>query len=310
MMTVFLLSTQYVLEEGSSNSWFADDVILWLAVLAVISGIAFVWRQITYRQPIVSLKPFIDRNFSIGIVMMFVTGASLFGGMFILPLFLAQILQYSAAQVGSTMMIGGLTMFASAPLAGQVVRRVDARVAMVVGFAITGFGMAMGARVTPNWGYGNFALMQVVRSVGVMLAMIASQQITVSTLPHSLMKDASGLLNLIRNVGGAVGLAVLSTVLTHQTAVHMGDLTALVNAGSAGSQGMMAGLQEMMTEQGNPDPTGASYKAFDMLLHRNAAVLAFGDAFVLLAAGCWTAAALALFAKPSPQGQAPAGGGH
>jgi len=299
-MTAFLLSTQFVIEEGSKDGWFQDDGILWLTVLACVTGVVFVWRQLTYRQPIVSLKPFGDRNFTLGSLMMFVSGASLFGGMFVLPLYLAQIMNYSSAEVGTHMIAGGLTMFVTAPLAGRLVRRVDARVAMVLGFSLAAYGMGQGARVNVNWDYWDFAVMQSVRGVGIMVAMIASQQLTVSTLPGHLMKDAAGLVNLVRNVGGAIGLAIISTLLTHQTAVHMMDLTSIVSAGDAASQTMVNGFSAIMQEGASADPDGAARKAFFGLLHRNAAMLAFGDSFVLLAAGCALTALLAVFVKPAP----------
>ncbi|OHB38602.1 MAG: MFS transporter, partial [Phenylobacterium sp. RIFCSPHIGHO2_01_FULL_70_10] len=226
VMTVFLLSMQYVIEEGASENWFEDPMILWLTVTAVLTGVVFIWRQLTYRQPIVSLRPFADRNFSLGMVMNFVAGMSLFGGTFILPLFLGQVRQYSAAEVGTTMLVSGLTMFIAAPVAGRLVRAMDARIPMVIGFGLAAYGVGLGAYVTEDWGFWQFATLQVWRGLGVMIAMIAAQQMSVSTLPVSMMKDASALVNLIRNIGGAVGLAVLTTVLSHQTALHFADLSA------------------------------------------------------------------------------------
>lgn len=311
VMTVFLLSMQYVIEEGAGDSWFQDDVILWLTVTAVITGVLFIWRQLTYRQPIVSLRPFSDRNFTIGAIMNFVSGMSLFGGTFILPLFLGQILRYSSAEVGTTMLVSGLTMFLSAPIAGRVVRQMDARIPLVVGFGLAAYGVGLGTRVTEDWGFWNFAVLQAVRGIGVMIAMIAAQQLSVSTLHVSMMKDASGLVNLIRNVGGAVGLAILTTVLTHQTASHLTELSAGVSVASAQSQEMLTGLTSMMEARGLADPEGAAYKAFGQILRRDAAVLGFGDAFLFLAAGCAAAAVLGLLARPAkgPPGGG-GGGGH
>lgn len=310
VMTVFLLSMQYVIEEGAGESWFQDDLILWLTVVAAITGVVFIWRQLTYRQPIVSLKPFRDRNFALGAVMNFVAGMSLFGGTFILPLFLGQILQYSSAEVGSTMLISGLTMFISAPIAGRMVRAMDPRIPLVVGFALAAYGVGLGAHVNENWGYWNWAVMQAIRGFGVMVAMIAAQQMAVSTMPPQLMKDASGLVNLIRNIGGAVGLAMLTTVLTQQTAVHLGDLSAAVSQSSVESQNMLAGLTAMMEQRGVFDPEGAGAKAFGMILRREAATMGFADAFVFLAAGCAVASALGFLAKPGKPVAPPAGGGH
>lgn len=311
VMTVFLLSMQYVIEEGAGDNWFEDPLILWLTVTAVITGVVFIWRQLTYRQPIVSLRPFGDRNFALGMVMNFVAGMSLFGGTFILPLFLGQVRQYSAAEVGTTMLVSGLTMFIAAPLAGRLVRAMDARIPMVIGFGLAAYGVGLGSYVTADWGFWQFATLQVWRGLGVMIAMIAAQQMSVSTLPVSMMKDASALVNLIRNIGGAVGLAVLTTVLSHQTALHFADLSAGVNAGSLQSQAMLEGLTSMMESRGVFDPEGAGRKAFAMMLNREALVLAFGDAFFVLAAGCGVAAVLALFAAPAkaPAGP-PGGGGH
>jgi DHA2 family multidrug resistance protein len=300
LMTVFLLSMQYVLEEGNRDGWFEDGVILWLTVTAALTGVAFIWRQLAYRQPIVSLKPFADRNFTLGIVMTFVTGISLFGGTFLLPVFLGQVRGFSSAEVGTTMLVSGLTMFLSAPIVGRLVRLVDARVAMVGGFSLAAWAIQLGVRVTDQWGFGEFFTLQVVRGFGTMIAMIAAQQMSIGTLPVSLMKDASGLINLIRNVAGAIGLAVLSTILSHQSAVHYMDLASAAGQANPTSQEMMAGLSQTMTAGGLADPDGTARKAMSLLLHRQAAVLSFGDAFGALSMGCWAAVFLAFFARPGP----------
>jgi len=310
LMAIGLLSIQYVIEEGAKDSWFQDDAILWLTVLGTTTFAAFIWRQLTYWQPIVSLKPFRDRNFSLGMVMTLVSGMSLYGGTFVLPLFLGQIRRYSAAETGTTMLVSGLAMFMTGPIAGRLVRQFDPRVAMVIGFAIAAYGTGLGHGVTADWGFYEFAVLQAIRGVGVMIAMIASQQMTVSTIPVSLMKDASALVNLTRNVGGAVGLALLSTALTQQSARHFMELSSAVSSASAQSQSLIAGLTARMAQLGLADPEGAGRKAFSMMLHREASIMAFGDAFALLAVGLAAAAVLALFAKPAKDQPPSGGGGH
>jgi DHA2 family multidrug resistance protein len=123
---------------------------------------------------------------------------------------------------------------------------------------------------------------------------------TISTLPVTLMKDASGLINLIRNVAGAIGLAAIATILSHQTAAHYQDIASAVSTASPQGQGGMDGLSSMMG--GLSDPEGGARKAFSMLARRQAAVLSFGDAFMFLSLGAWMAAGLALFARPAPEG--------
>ena len=305
-LTVALLSIQYVLEEGTKDGWFQDDYILWLTVAGVISACAFVWRELTYGKPLLNLAPFADRNFSLGTVMVLVSGVSLFGGTFVLPLFLAQIRHFSAAEVGTTMLVSGLSMFMTGPIAGRLVRTMDPRIPMFFGFAIGAYGIGLGSRVTENWGFWQFAWLQGIRGVGTMIAMIASQQLTVSTVPQRLMKDASALVNVTRNIGGAFGLAAISTILAVQSAVHYNDLTSAISIANPQAQAMMAGFTEMMGTSINPQ--GAAYKAFSGFLHQKALTMAFGDAFFWLAAGCAFAAVLGLFAKPA-KGPPPAGGG-
>lgn len=311
-MAVFLLAMQYVLEEGAEDGWFDDDWVLWLTVLTVISGAAFVWRQLSYRQPIVSLKPFADRNFTLGVVVNFVAGVALFGGTFILPLFLAHVRQYSAADVGTVMLVSGLVMFVTAPVLGRIIRMFDFRVTLVGGMLLTGWGMWQGVHVTSEWGFWEFAGLQAARGLGAMIAMISASQMSVATLPASMMKDASGLLNLIRNVGGAVGMAMISTVLFQQTAEHYARVSARMSRGSVTAQDFLAGMTARMDQLGLADPEAAARKAMGFMMHREASVLAYGDAFFVLAATCFAAAAISFLAAPAglraPRPGYPAGG--
>lgn len=297
LMAVFLMSLQFVLEEGSKNDWFADDNILWLSVLAATTGPAFIWRSLTYYNPVVELRAFTNRNFMVGVVMTFTVGAALFGGTFLLPLFLSRVREYSAAEVGTTMVVSGLAMFATAPFAGRLVRKVDARILMFGGFMLCAWGMWDAHAVTSEWGFWQFAGVQALRGAGVMMAMIAAQQVTMSTLPPHMVKNASGLVNLSRNVGGAFGLALLNTSLTTNTASHMSELTQNISVTDGGMQAMLAGMQERFA--GSIDPAGAAMKAISGMLYKQATTLAFGDAFAMLAVGCVFAAFVTLFSRPA-----------
>jgi DHA2 family multidrug resistance protein len=299
LMATFLMSLQFVLEEGAKNDWFADDEILLLTVVTLVTGPIFIWRTLTYYNPIVELRAFANRNFFVGVVMTFTVGLALFGGTFLLPLFLGRVRGYSAAEVGTTMVVSGLAMFATGPFAGRLVRLVDPRVLMFGGFMMCAWGMWDAHAVTDQWGFWEFAGVQALRGVGVMIAMIASQQVTMSTLPPHMVKNASGLVNLFRNVGGAVGLALLNTSLTTNTALHMSELTQNIQNTNLGMQGMLAGMQERFA--GSINPEGAAMKALYGMLQKQATTLAFGDAFAMLAIGCAFAAFVTLLAKPVKQ---------
>jgi DHA2 family multidrug resistance protein len=296
LMAAFLMCMQFVLEEGAKDDWFADDMIVILTVIAVITGPAFVWRSLAYRNPIVDLRAFTNRNFSVGVVMTFCVGAVLYGGTFLLPLFLSRIRDFTPAEVGTTMMVTGLSMFVTAPFAGRLVRVVDARLLMFGGFMLCAWGMWDAHNVTSEWGFWEFTGVQAMRGVGAMIAMIASQQVTMSTLPQNRVKNASGLVNLARNVGGAFGLALLNTSLTQNTALHMSELTQAIPVTDQGMAGMLAGMQERFAD--SIDPAGAAMQSVHGLLLRQATTLAFGDAFALLAISCAIAAVVTLMSQP------------
>lgn len=305
LMAVFLLSTQYVVEEGSRKSWFADDLILWLTVLAVVSGGAFLWRQLTYRQPILSFKPFGDRNFCLGMIISLTSGMGVFSGSFVIPLYLGQIRGLNSGAVGATMLIAGVAMFATGPLVSPMIKTFGARNTMIVGFVLTLWAMSMGMHITDNWGAREFLWLQVVRCVGLVFSLVACQQIAVSTLPLPLMKDASALLNLCRNISGAIGLAMISTLLSHNTAAHYAELAAAFNAANSMSVEMMEGFTGMLRESGAADPEGVTRKAIGHLMHRQASVLAFGDAFLFLTWATVISIVASLFCRADRAGAAP-----
>lgn len=316
MMAVGLMSLQYVLEEGSRKNWFEETQIVLLTGLAVAGLIGFGIRSLMYRQPIVELRAFQDKNFSLGVFLSFVVGAALFGGTFVLPLFMGQILRYSATQIGTTMAVSGVVMFFSGPVAGRLARVLSPRFQMGFGMAICGLGFWLGRQITPDWGFWNFAVLQAFRSFGVMFAMLASQNMTMATLKPSMIKNASGLVNLSRNTGGAVGLAVIATLLSTRTASHMGDVAASIQFTDARMQGMLAGLAQRMQAGGSPNPQAAARMMMEQLLHRNAATLAFGDIFALTAIVLFIGGAVAFLIGPSRKqakanaAAAAAAGGH
>ena len=182
---------------------------------------------------------------------------------------------------------------------------------MFIGFLMAAWGMWDAHKVTPEWGFWEFAGVQTFRGVGVMLAMIASQNVTMSTLTPQMIKNASGLVNLARNVGGAFGLALLNTLLTERTALHMGEMTSRISTSSTQTADMLAGLVARFEELGLADPQGAAYSALNRMIHLQASNLAFGDAFAMLGFGCLIAAFIVLLAKPVRSGLlAPTGDMH
>jgi DHA2 family multidrug resistance protein len=169
---------------------------------------------------------------------------------------------------------------------------------MLIGYGVCGLGFWLGRDITDQWGFWEFAWLQALRSFGLMLAMLSTQNVTMATLPGPLIKSASGLLNLARNTGGAVGLALISTTLGTGVREHLHELSAAMDVANARSQSLLAGLTERMTALGVADPEGAARKAVWGMLNREALTLTFGEAFAMVAVACFVAAIAAQFSRP------------
>ena len=308
-MSISLLAMQFVLEEGAKNNWFEEDFILWLTVLSILAGVAFIWRELTYRQPIINLRLFGDRNFSLGIFVSLITGIGLFGGTFILPLYLGQIRGFSAADVGMTMLVSGVTMFVTGPICRAFLIHFPVRYTIFFAFLVIAASFGLGVRLTDEWGFWEFMALQSLRAFGIMVAMISAQQLTVSTLRQDQMQDGSAILNLTRNVGGAIGLAMITTILIVQSRVHYADLTAAMGVLPQGER-LIAGMGGFMADRGLSDPGGAALKAVRHMIYRNAQVMAFADAFYWLAVSSVIAAVVALFGNPIRQAASSSSGVH
>lgn len=313
-MAIFLMSMTYVLEEGASENWFSDDRIVILSVVTVVTGVAFLWRCLAYFNPIVELRTFRNRNFLVGSAFTFVMGMNLFGASFILPLFLGRVGGMSAGEIGTIMGVGGLAMFFAGPFIRRIVSFFDLRLVMVVGMMISAGGLWTAHALTPEWGFTEFALMQIVRAFGLMAAMVASQQLSMATLEPQYIKNASGIVNLFRNVGGAVGLASISTIINTGTLKHMADIRARMSEADPNGQAMLAGLVQRMTDTGVADPAGAALKAMTFMMEKQAMTIAFGEAFALLAVVTFVTGFVALVSqKPaaiSPAAKAAAAESH
>lgn len=305
-MALFLMCGQYVLEEGTSKSWFQSDLILGLTVLSLVSGLAFVWRSLAAKNPIVELEAFGDRNFRVGCFMTFISGIGLFGSTYLLPLFLSRIRGDSPSQIGATMVVSGLVMFTMGPIATRLAQVVPPRPQIITGFLIAAAGMWMSRGVTPEWGFSQYLLLQVTRSAGLALAMFTTQNITMGTLSPPLMKSAGSLVNLSRNLGGAFSLAILTTLLATHTAQHYSDLSAGFSITHASGSAMLSGLAGHMSDVGVNDPEAAARKMMSMILRRDALVMAFSDCYGFLAIGFIIAAASALTARPTRLSNMPA----
>jgi DHA2 family multidrug resistance protein len=279
-MAGFLGSLEYVLEEGPLYEWLQDASVATCAAICAISAIAFFYRVLTAQEPIVDIRTFADRNFGIGCLISFCVGIGLYGLTYMYPRYLAEVRGYSALMIGETMFVSGITMFVTAPIVGRLMLRIDMRLIIATGLIIIAAGSYQMTWITRDYDFYELLLPQILRGVGMMLAMVPTNTIALGTLPPDRVKNASGLFNLTRNLGGAVGLAVINQVLNDRTDLHIARLQDKVTWGNATATETLNMLAQRL--QGMGDSALMALKQLSQIVHRQAVVMGYGDAFFML----------------------------
>jgi DHA2 family multidrug resistance protein len=304
-MAGFLGALEYALEEGPRHDWLQDEAIAYAAIISTLSAVAFFYRAFTARVPIVDLRAFGNRNFAIGSMFSFVLGIGLYGLTYLYPLYLAQVRGYSSLMIGETMFVSGLAMFVSAPIVGRLVTKIDPRFMLIGGFLLFAFGTFQMHYVTKDWDFWELFWPQIWRGIGLMCAMIPVTNAALGTLPPERVKNASGLFNLMRNLGGAIGLAALNTALNDRMDLHLTRLHEAVNWSSVSATELLANLTARFHDFGSNAQLMA-LKEMSLLARREATVMSFSDVFLLLTILFVALAALGVIMQrpPAPAGAA------
>jgi len=295
-MAGFLGALQYVLEEGPRNDWFGDQSVLLFAWVSGLSAIAFFARMFLAKEPIVDLKAYADRNFALGSLFSFTLGIGLYGLTYIYPLYLAEIRGYDARMIGETVFVSGLAMFLTAPFAGRLVAKVDPRLMLAAGFLSFAIGAWWMTYITSDWDFWELMWPQIFRGAGLMMAIIPINNVALGTLPPDRLKNASGLYNLMRNLGGAVGLASLITILNYRTDLHLERLHEAITFARRPAVEALDQLTQRFHSFGS-DAHDMALKALMRLIHVQGTVMAFADLFMLLAILFVVLAGLAIVVK-------------
>jgi DHA2 family multidrug resistance protein len=261
---------------------------------------------LTAKEPIVDIRAFNDRNFGIGSILSFCIGIGLYGMTYIYPRYLAEVRGYSALMIGQTMFVSGVAMFLTAPVVGRLMQKMDMRLMIAVGLIIFAIGSWQMTWITRDYDFYELILPQILRGVGMMMAMVPNNNIALGTLPPERVKNASGLFNLTRNLGGAVGLALINQVLNDRTDLHIVRLQERVNWGNATATETLNLLTQRL--QGMGDASLMALKQLSQIVHRQAVVMGYGDAFFILTLFYASLCLLVLFLKKP--GAVPAGAAH
>ncbi|MGQ3211298.1 DHA2 family efflux MFS transporter permease subunit [Shinella sp.] len=307
-LAVFLGALEYVLEEGNANDWFNDEYIVMGAVASALGGLVFFYRVFSVEFPVVDLRAFSNRNFAFGSLFSFVMGIGLYGLTYLYPLYLGRIRGYDSLMIGETMFVSGLTMFLTAPIAGILSSRMDPRFMMMIGFASFSYGTWIMSSLTIDWDFYELLLPQILRGFGLMICMVPINNVALGTLSPDKIRGASGVFNLTRNLGGAVGLAVINTILTQRQHEHYARLSEHVQWGNPEAMDQLRNMAANYSQHGL-DGAAISIQKMSGLVQQQATILSFADVFVILT---WLFGALVLcaFVIKKPQSGVGGGGGH
>ncbi|MDR7286071.1 DHA2 family multidrug resistance protein [Pseudomonas corrugata] len=283
-MALFLGCLQYTLEEGPRWNWFSDSTILTTAWISGLAGLAFIGRTLHVANPIVDLRALKDRNFALGCFFSFVTGIGLFATIYLTPLFLGRVRGYSALDIGLAVFSTGVFQIMAIPLYAFLANRVDLRWIMMAGLGLFALSMWDFSPITHDWGARELMLPQALRGIAQQLAVPPAVTLTLGGLAPARLKHASGLFNLMRNLGGAIGIAACATILNDRTNLHFTRLAEHLNSTNEALNQWMSQVGNNFTALGLSGDTGvtASLHQLWLLTYREAQTQTYGDAFLMI----------------------------
>jgi DHA2 family multidrug resistance protein len=281
LMAVFLGCLEYTLEEGPRWGWLSDDIIRTTAWISALAAIAFIWRSLTYRNPVVDLRALKIRNFGMGCFFSFITGIGIFATVYLTPLFLARVRGFSALEIGLSVFSTGLFQISAIPFYSYCARRIDLRWLMMFGLACFAISMWSFGFITHDWGWRELLLPQALRGFAQQFAVAPTVTLALGSLPPERLKLASGLFNLMRNLGGAIGIAVCGTILNDRTNLHFERLAERLTASNEAMNEFLQRATDMASSIGIDAlnaPTAALKQLWSLTL-REAQTQTYADSF-------------------------------
>jgi len=281
LMAVALGTLEYVLEEGTRWNWFDDATIRDCAWISAITGVLFVTRSLTFARPVVDLRALGNRNFALGCFLSFVAGIGIFTTIYLTPLFLGYVRGFSAWQIGLAMFSTGIASLIGTPIYILLARKIDLRWLLVLGLASFALAMWSYSFITSEWGADQLLLPQILRGLPQVFAVAPVVNLGLGSLPPERLKFASGLFNMMRNLGGAVGIAVSAAVINDETNFHFQRIAAHLTPANGPMERLLHGLSARYGALPGDLAGGhaAALKQLWDLAYREASTLAFADAF-------------------------------
>lgn len=282
LMATALGCLQYILEEGNKKGWLEDSKIMLLTIIICASFVVFVFRELTFNNPVVDLKAFKNRNFSFGCSYAFILGIGLYGATYLTPLFLFTIAGFNSLQIGMTMFVTGIFQVLSAPMAAKLFDFVDdKRLVLIFGYSLFGLGFYLNGFLTADSQFWEFFVPQMLRGFALMFCFLPINSMALGSLKKEELQNASGIYNLMRNLGGAIGLASINNILTNKTNIFMQNIKDNISATAPLTSDILDKFRSLI-ESGVSDPELASLELLNNVVYREAFVIAINNIFILL----------------------------
>jgi DHA2 family multidrug resistance protein len=283
LLAAFVGSLQYILEKGHDDDWFNSNTIIILAVVAVFGGFFFVWREMTFRNPIVNLRALRNGNLRVGTILSFIMGFGLYGTTFIIPLYVQANLGWTATQAGALMVPAALTTAFMMPLIGRLLQAgTNKQILAAIGMLMFFFFCMWGYKViTPDTGKQAFFWMLIFRGMAMGLLFIPVTTLSLSTLKGKEIGDGAAFTGMMRQLGGSFGIALITTFMAQQTMVHRTALVSHLDVTSPMVQSRVMGMEQGFEAKGFAPNIALqdAYKALDGSVTQQAMVLSYMDVF-------------------------------
>ena len=299
-MAIGLAALQTLLEEGNKDDWFQSSFIVRLAVVAVVFLTAFIWIELTTEKPLVDLSLLKNRNFTVGTISNVLVGFGLFGSIYVLPQYLGQVQGYNAEQIGMVLAWTGLPQLLLIPLVPMLMKRFDIRYITFVGIALFAASCFMNTHMSLNYSGDQLFWPNVVRAVGQALILTPLTAIAMMSIQPKDAANASGLFNMLRNLGGAVGTAALGTIVTKREQFHSNIIGHAVTTAREEVRQRLDQMTNYFMAHGVSDHAAAQHQAVIALgktVKRQALVMGFSDTFAVIGIMLAVAAVVVLLAR-------------
>jgi DHA2 family multidrug resistance protein len=295
-----LTALEIALKDAPTLGWSAPRVLALLG-LSLASSAVFLLKTLRSRWPLVELRCFADRNFAIGSALSFALGIGLFGSTYLMPFFLGLVRGHNALQIGTIMLATGIAQLIAAPVAVLLERRLDARWLSFAGLTLFAAGLLLSSYQTADTDAAQMMLPQIMRGAAVMFCLLPPTRLALGQLSERLVADGSGLFNLMRNLGGALGLALIDTIIFSRSATYGSQIVAKLEKGDVTTAVSIGIPREAFLEQVGQPPDEFAQEMVRPLVEKAALVHAINDAWLVIGVLTALAVLLVLFVRRMPR---------